>query len=443
LPDRRGWFSGIHWKITAAALVLACLCLGIAGWLALRFPTPEVPRLSIVVLPFVNLSNDPDQEYFADGLTSNLTTDVAHVEGSFVIAANTAFTYKHKPVDAREIGRELGVRYVLGGSVERDADQIRINAQLVDAETGSHLWAEAFNRERGELFTVEEEITARIANTLNLQLTQIEARRAEERSTSTDATDYVMRGNALWLQPVSRDRCDALQEMYTRALQLDDRLPAALNGLAHTLARRVLDGFSDAREDDLRHADDLVSRVLAANPNDALAHYIKGEILRANKHFDEAIAECETAIALDPIAVAARNQLARAKILIGEPAAAIPLLEQAMRISPRDPDIGYMQWRLGYANLLLGNTDEAIRWDEKSVLTFYDPASAYMHLAAELGLKGDKAAAQAALAESVKLNPDFSTIAQVRSSLLSNRPKFLALAEQTLIQGLRKAGLPE
>jgi len=330
----------------------------------------------------------------------------------------------------------------LQGSVQRSAEQIRVNAQLVSAETGSQLWGEAFDRKRSDLFAIEDEITGRIANMLSLQLIRIEAQRAEQRSTSVDAIDYVMRGNALvLLRPPSMDNYRAAEDMFTRALQLDDHLPAALNGLAGMLASRALD-FYAAPPDDLPRAGQLVSRVLAANPNDALAHYIKGQILRAQKRYDEAMVEYETHLALYPMGVRARSSLARAKILIGEPAAAIPLLEQAMRISPRDPSIGYMQWRLGFANLLLGKTDEAIRWTEKSLLTYYDVSEAYLNLAAALSLKGDEAGARAALSEAVKRDPN-CTIAKVRIDYLSNRPKFVELLDQTLIAGLRKAGLPE
>src|SRR5262249_11144300 len=162
---------------------------------------------------------------FADGLTDNLTTDVSYINGSFVIARNTAFTYKGKAVDARQIGREVGVRYVLEGSVQRSANQIRINVQLINAETGSHLWAETFDRERDDLFAIEDEITKRIANTLDLQLTKVEAERAVRRGTSADAVDYIMRGNALWQRPPSKDNYRAIEEKYARAVQLDEHLP--------------------------------------------------------------------------------------------------------------------------------------------------------------------------------------------------------------------------
>jgi TolB-like protein/class 3 adenylate cyclase len=273
------------WMYAAAALVVIA-AIGVGVWRAGLAPAPQAtgpsastltaPRLSIVVLPFVNLSNDPDQEYFADGITENLTTDLSQIPGSFVIARNSAFTYKGKAVNAKEIGRELGVRYLLEGSVQRSANQIRVNAQLIDAETGSNLWAESFDRERADLFAIEDEITKRIAYTLDLRLADIEGQRAERRGTSADGMDYVMRGDALWRRPVSKDNYRAAAEMYERALQLDDRLHAALVGMAGVLADRVLDEYSDAPKDDLRRAEELVSKVLAVDPNNGLATQRQG-----------------------------------------------------------------------------------------------------------------------------------------------------------------------
>jgi TolB-like protein/Tfp pilus assembly protein PilF len=443
------------WMYAAAAALVVIAAIGVGVWRASLAPVPQAtgastltaPRLSIVVLPFVNLSNDPDQEYFADGMTENLTAYLSLIPGSFVIARNTAFTYKGKAVDAKQIGRELGVRYILEGSAQRSANQIRVNAQLIDAETGSHLWAESFDRERGDLFAIEDEITNRVAHALGLRLANIEARRAERRGTSADAMDYVMRGDALWQRPVSKDNYRAMAEMFERALQLDDRLPAAMIGMAGMLAARVLDEFSDAPEDDLRRAEELVSKALAVDPNSWYAHLINGNILRAQKHYEEAIAEFETVIALNPNTVIGRSHLARAKILIGEPAEAVPLLEQAMKISPRDPNIGYQHFRLGLANLLLGNVDEAIRWYEKAAHTYNEPADVMNRQMHTWGLApplaGDKAAAQAALAEAVKRKTDYATIAGVRKHSASNHPKYVALRERTGFEGLRKAGMPE
>ena len=447
MPGLLGRIGTFDWRIAAAAAVVLLLSVGLGGWLITqRLPVAATapPRFSIVVLPFANLSGDPEQESFNDALTANLTTDISRIlisriHGSVVIARNTAFTYKGKAVDEREIGRDLGVRYVLQGSAQQSPTQVRVNAQLTDAQTGSQLWAESFDRAHGDLFAIADEVAKRIANSVKFQLDVIEA----ERGTSADATDYITQANALWKRGPSKDNYHAIGELFEKALQLEGQNFRALAGLADALSSGVLDRYSDTREDDLRRANELVSRALAIDPDYYFAHHVRGNILRAEKRYDEAIAEYETELVLNPLSVSGLSHLARAKILVGEPAEAIPLLDQAMRISPFDPNIGYIQYRLGLANLLVGNTDEAIRWSEKAVLTYILPADAYWNLAAALALKGDKTAAQAALAEAIKRQPDCTTIAKVKDVYLLNRPKFAALVDRTVIEGLRKAGLPE
>ena len=182
----------------------------------------SAPRLSIVVLPFSNLSSDPDQEYFADGITDDLTTDLSRITGSFVIARTTAFTYKGKPVDTRQIGRELGVRYVLEGSVGRTGDQVRVNAQLIDAETGAHLWADQFDTNLGNLAKAQSEITGRLAWTLNMELVSDASRRIDnENAVNPDARDLVMRGWALWYGPQSLKARQEAKTTFERALAID------------------------------------------------------------------------------------------------------------------------------------------------------------------------------------------------------------------------------
>src|SRR5262249_39067835 len=177
-----------------------------------------VPRLSIVVLPFTNLSNDPEQQYFADAITEDLTSDLSRTAHSFVISCNTAFTYRNKHIDTRQIGRELGVRYVLEGSVRRSVNQVRVSAQLINAETDAHLWGERFDGETADLFALQDEITARIANALGVELVAREAARPTEHP---DALDYVLRGRAVLLKPRTRDTHRKAIDWYERALALD------------------------------------------------------------------------------------------------------------------------------------------------------------------------------------------------------------------------------
>jgi len=240
----------------------------------------ELPRLSIVVLPLANLSNDPDQEYFADGITDDLTTDLSRISGSFIISRNTAFTYKGKPTDAKQIGRELGVRYLLEGSVRRIGEQVRVNVQLIDSETGAHLWADRFDRDMGDIFALQNEITGRIANELNLELVRMEAARPTDHP---EALDYIFRGRAAYNRGSSREGFAEAIDQYERALVLDPGSVEAQSLLAGTLANRVNEGKTDSAAADIERAEGLIKRALATSPLDPLAHYAKGALLRAQK----------------------------------------------------------------------------------------------------------------------------------------------------------------
>jgi TolB-like protein len=264
------------------------------------------PRLSIVVLPFANLSNDPDQQYFADGITEDLTTDLSRIPGMFVISRNTAFTYRNKPIDTRQVGHDLGVRYVLLGSVQRSGNGLRVTAQLINAETDAHLWAERFDRDIGDFFVLQNEITSRIANALKIELIAAEAARPNEHPA---ALDYILRGLAALFKPVSRDSFAEAISLFEHALSLDPRSVAAQTGLAGSLAGRVLIGLPDSRAAELARADELIDKALAASPRSPSAHRVKGEVLRAQNRCDEAIPEYETALASNPNFVAALNGL--------------------------------------------------------------------------------------------------------------------------------------
>jgi len=244
------------------------------------------PRLSIVVLPFTNLSNDPEQQYFADGITEDLTTDLSRLENMLVISRNTAFTYRNKPIDTKQIGRELGVRYVLEGSVRRSGNQLRVSAQLIDAATDAHLWAERFDSDTGDLFALQNEITSRLANALGVELIAAEAARPTEHP---DALDYILRGRAVLLKARTPDSYRETIHLFECAAALDPRSVEARGRLAHSLVSRVLDGMADSAAADLARAEGLVERALAALPRYAPAHFVKGHLLRAQNRWGEAI----------------------------------------------------------------------------------------------------------------------------------------------------------
>jgi TolB-like protein len=277
-------------------------------------PPVAAPRLSIVVLPFANLSNDPEQQYFADGITEDLTTDLSRLENMFVISRNTAFTYRNKPIDTKQIGRELEVRYVLEGSVRRSGNQVRVNAQLIDVATDAHLWAERFDRDTGDLFALQNEITARIGNTLDLELIAAEAARPTEHP---DALDYILRGRAAWNKGPTRDNYAQAISLFEHALVLDPRSVDAQSWLASALATRVISQLTDSAAADIARAEGLIGQVLAASPRSPLAHYAKGRVLRTQGRCEEAIPEYETALALNRNLAGALSGLAGANSMPG------------------------------------------------------------------------------------------------------------------------------
>jgi adenylate cyclase len=404
----------------------------------------RAPRFSIVVLPFTNLSDDRGQQYFADGITDDLTADLSRIAGMFVISLNTAVTYRNKPIDTKQIGRELGVRYVLEGSVRRSGNRLRVNAELIDAATDAHLWVERFDRDTGDLFTLQNEITSCLANALGVELIAAEAARPTEHP---DALDYILRGRAAGLKPNSRDSYAERISMFEHALVLDPQSVEAQSRLADVLVGRVLDGATDSTVADLARAEGLVGEALAASPRNAYAHYVKGRVLRAQNRWEEAVPEYETALALDRNLVGALAGLGWCKLYAGSLDEVIPLMEQTIRLSPRDPGIGPWYYLIGTVHLLEARTEEAIVWFEKARSAM--PTSPFHHnrLAAAYALRGETERAAAELAESRRLHGGdlFSSIAHLKASPGGWRgaPKIRALYEATYFAGLRKAGMPE
>jgi TolB-like protein/class 3 adenylate cyclase/Tfp pilus assembly protein PilF len=401
-----------------------------------------VPHLSIVVLPFTNLSNDPEQQYFADGITEDVTTDLSRVADMFVISRNTAFTYQGKRVDTKQVGRELGVLYVLEGSVRRSGNQVRVNAQLIDAATDRHLWAERFDGDAADLFTLQNEITSRIAVALNLEVLSAEAARPIERP---DVQEYILRARAQWNNPPARENYLRVIGSLEQALALDPRSVDAQSWLAAVLAGRVLNGMSDLATADIQRAEALAGQALAASPRSPVAHLAKGQVLRAQNRYAEAIPEYETVLASNRNWLLAIASLGWSKFLTGSMEEAIPLHEQAIRLSPRDPLIAVWYQRIGWAHLLQSRTDEAIPWLEKGRNANPVHPHARAWLASAYGLKGDIERAAAELAEARRLIADdrFSSLARLKTVGYFGVPEVRALFETTYLRGLRLAGMPE
>jgi adenylate cyclase len=404
---------------------------------------PVVPRLSIVVLPFTNLSNDPEQQYFADGLTEDLTTDLSRIADMFVIARNTAFTYKGKSIDAKQVGRELGVRYLLEGSVRRSGQQVRVNAQLVDAETGAHLWAERLDRDMGDLFRLQNEITGQIARALQFELAIADAGRLTEHP---DVLDYILRGRAAWWKSNYGTNYAEALGLFEHASALDPRAVEAQIWLALMLINRVLDFVSDAPDVDLQRADEMVARALAMSPNSAWAHYVRGQVLRAQSQYEDAAIEYETAITFDRNLANAYAWLGRCKLLIGSADEVILPTEYAIRLSPRDRNLAPWYAQIGAIHLLKARTDEAVPWFEKARSVYVGLDYIHASLAAGYALKGETERASVALGEARRLNDRYSSIACLKAGprwRWLEAPKVRALVETTYFAGLRLAGMPE
>jgi TolB-like protein/Flp pilus assembly protein TadD len=404
------------------------------------------PRLSIVVLPFANLSSDPEQQYFADGITEDLTTDLSRIAHMLVISRNTAFTYRGKPIDTKQIGRELGVRYVLEGSVRRLGNQIRINAQLIDAEADAHLWAERFTGDTSDLFALQDEITSRIAVALNLELINVEAARPTD---NPNTLDYIFRGRAAFSKPQSQDSFSDFSEavgFFERAVALDPKSVEARSWLATALAVRKLNGITASATTDIARAKALVGQALAASPRSPLAHFANGQVLRAQGRHEEAIPEFEEVIAFNRNWVGAYGNLGQCKFFVARVEEAIQLVVQAIRLSPRDPSLDSWYTWIGRMHLVQSRVDEAIICFEKARSA--NPASMIAHasLASAHALRGETERAAADLAEARRLSPDdrHSSIARLKAApIYIGAPKILALFETTYFAGLRLAGMPE
>ena len=330
--------------------------------------TAVTPRLSIIVLPFVNLGGNSEQDYFVDGVTESLTTDLSRIPGAFVIARNTAFTFKSKSVDARAIGRELGVRYAMEGSVQGGGDRIRVNAQLIDTETGAHLWAERFDKPRADIFDMQDEITTRLARIVGIELVAAEGRRAErERPNNMDAVDLAMRGWAILNQPLSIRRDRAACDLFDAALRLDHRNVEALVGLAFFHGNDLRTFASTNRDEQLRIAQTAITQALALAPGNALAHFVRANILHVSGETERSLRELEFAITLDRNLAWAHADAGFIKVLLGRAEEAEADLTNAIRLSPRDPGLDRWHALLGIADLFLGRLGSAVDRLRKSV----------------------------------------------------------------------------
>ena len=448
---RRGALAG------AAALGVAMAIGG--GWWWLKHPgalpapwqasAPQLaPRLSIVVLPFANLSGDPRQDYFVDGVTESLTTDLSRaLPGSFVVARGTAFTYKGRPVDAGQVGRDLNVRYLLEGSVVADGDRMRVNAQLIDARTNTELWAERFDNKRQDVLEIQDRIVGRLSRAVGLQLVAIEARRSEhERPGNPSAVDFVMRGQAIANRPASRETMIAARALFQQALGYDPDNVDALAGVATTYVFEVLNSYyREGRDERLRDAKALIARALAVEPRHIVALKVHAALFRAEGRFDDAIAASQVVIAQNPGEPWAYKEVGLSELYLGRLREALAWFEKAEQIGPRDPSRWIWLGAMGRVHFFLGRDEEAIRLLRLSADANPNDVRAYALLAAIYALSGRNDDAAAALANCLRLRPEL-TIKRLFDDwsvpLEATSPAYRSQHER-LRDGLRLAGLPE
>ena len=400
------------------------------------------PRLSIVVLPFANLGGDPEQEHFVDGVTENLTTDLSRLRGSFVIGRNTAFTYKGKPVDLKQIGRELNVRYVLEGSVQRGGNRMRVNVQLVDAETGSHLWAERFDKPLADLFDMQDEIVGRLANALNAQLVAAEARRAEQAPTP-DSIDLFFQGLFWFGRGRSPNHIAQARQFFDRALAAD---PDNVDALVGSAAADIADGGNSFVADPaaaFAAAEAKLTKALSSFPNHTHGHAYLGYVEILTKRAVEGIAECEHALALDRNLADAHAHIGLGKIFTGRAEEAEAHIGEALRLSPHDPSAYVWLTEVGIAKNHLGDCEQAVLWCRRAIEANRNYPEAHFHLAAALARLGRLDEARSAVKSGLMLNPSFTvSLARINWTAMSDDP---AHPHQLapIFEGLRVAGLPE
>jgi adenylate cyclase len=348
--------------VVAAVLVAALLGAGgWAGWRWLRPPEsaglalPDKP--SVAVLPFLNLSQDPAQDYFSDGVTEDLITGLAKVSGLFVIARNSVFTYKGKSVKVSDVGRDLGVRFVLEGSIQRAGDRVRITAQLVDAKTGFHLWAERYDRQVRDIFAVQDEVTQQIVRALAVRLTDTERQRIGRAPTGViEAYDLVLRGHEERTR-TTRETNLAARRLFEKAIELDPGYSAAYAGLSWTYLQSWQLGWStDPKE--LERARELAERAVSLNDMLADGYHLLGQIDLWQKDFDRAVVHAERAVALAPNDADGYETLAEVQTWVGRPDEGLRLIRHAMRLNPRYPF--FYLWTLGHALYLAERRDEAL-----------------------------------------------------------------------------------
>ncbi len=393
-------------------------------------------RHAVAVLPFTHFGGDPEQEYFADGLTEDIITALSIWRSFPVIARNSSFAYKGQSPDVRAVGKELGARYVLEGSVRRSGDRIRVTAQLIDAETGHHVWAERYDRQLDDIFDVQDEITERIAAIIVPTLEKEEFKRvAAKRPENLDAWDCCMRGMAL-VNEETRDGMVAARAMFERAIALDEGFGRAHAGMAYSHYRDVIFGFTDDGNQSLRHCMEFARRAVALDDEDGFAHNTLAFAFMRGRQFDLALTESRKAMELDPTGLS-HIVYGTALKYCGRPSEGIPYLRQGLELTRKDPRRHVFMARLADAQLQSREYEQAADLAQAAVGRRSDFLEALLILVVSLGHLGHEAEAKPALEACRRVQPDFDEAIKIIWFYLD--PDGL----DHVREGLRKAGLAE
>src|ERR1022692_3354923 len=401
--------------------------------------------LSLMVLPFQNLTGDAGQAYIADGLTASQTADLSRIRDAFIVDAATVFTYKDKPATAQQVGNDLGVRFVLHGSVQRSGTKIRINAQLADATSNAQLWSESFEGDQSDLFALQDQVTARIGNSIGREMVIVAARESEARKSSPKVNDLILRARALNLRPLSLKNEQEQEDLYRQALALEPSNVSAMVGLAGSLVKQAA-LFGPQMEANIKEmkfveGHDLASKAKELDPDNPSVYWPIGIYADAHGDFVGCRRAAETRLSLEPRNPAAYNGLALEFLFDGEPEKAIELLRQGISLDPRHPHEGIL-FNMGQAYFMLGDNDVAIEWFLKSLEK--NPLLAHFHslLAMAYANKGEDAKARAVVAKALRLDPNIklSTFDEQHSARTAAYKEWF---ESKLAPAWRKAGLPE
>ena len=402
--------------------------------------------LSIVVLPFTNLTGDPNQGYVADGLTAGLTSDLSRIRDAFIVDAKTAFAYKDKPLTAQQVGKELGVRFVLQGGVQRSRTKIRINAHLADASSNALLWSDTFESDQSDLFALQDKVTARIANSIGREIVIVAARESESRKTSPKAADLMLRARALDLKPRSLNNLQKMEDLYRQALALEPNNVSAMVGLAYCLVTQS-NNYGPNMEESVKERKyvegrDLALKAKELDPDNPEVYVAIG--FYASNHGDLAGARlaAETRLSLEPKNPSAYNQLANVFMSEGEHKEAIEPLTHGIDLNPKHTHESILK-NLGVSYFMLGDNDAAIEWLLKA--TEKNPALGftYAYLAMAYANKGDDAKARTAAAQFRRLEPNIKLSTFEYTPISSDPAAYKEIYENNVVPAWRKAGLPE